>query len=247
MSPWRALYPVIMLVGLGLSYWALRRRYAKSPLDEEQRTAIGLAAFMGAMLGAKAPFLLSAGTLLTTSWTWLGDGKTILGGIFGGYLAVELTKWFMKIRVRTGDHFAVPVAMAVATGRLGCFVSGCCFGVATQLPWGISFPTSGDLLPRHPTQLYEFAFHATAVAILLVLEGRNLWVGYRLSLYLSSYLVYRFLTEWIRPEPHGWWGLTAYQWACLGLLVLLLYANLRQPSSQSAGSPAPPLNDPDSP
>lgn len=223
MIPWRVLYPVVVLLGLTLSYWALRNRYARSALTVQERTAVGLAAFVGALLGAKIPFLLTI-EVTTSSWLWISDGKTILGGIFGGYVAVELAKYLMGIRLRTGDNFAVPVAIAVAFGRVGCFLSGCCYGQVTQLPWGVHFPLAGDAehVLRHPTQLFETAFHLLALGVLLLLESRGWLPGRRLTVYLMAYLIYRFLTEWIRPEAVTLLGLTAYQLACLVLLLLLV-------------------------
>ncbi len=237
MIPWRAFYPLIILLGLATGYWALRSRYARSTLTGQQKTAVGLAAFIGGMLGAKAPFLLSAeGT--TNSWFWLADGKTILGGIFGGYLAVEITKRFLSIRSRTGDNFAVPVAMAVAISRLGCFVGGCCYGQVTELPWGVHFPLAGDAsadVLRHPTQLYESLFHFLALGGLLLLESRSLLPGRRLTVYLLGYLAYRFVTEWIRPEPIWLMGLTAYQVACVTLAGLLVLADHQAARASRAG------------
>lgn len=222
---WRLLYPFIIFAGLTTAYFALRKRYEKGNLTSEQRTAIGLASFAGAMLGSKLPFLLESGWQNLT-WSWLSDGKTILGGILGGYLAVEATKPWVGIRIRTGDYFAIPIAIAVAFGRLGCFFSGCCFGTITDLPWGVHFPTAQDPpnLLRHPTQLYEAAFHALAIVALIWTEKRDILKGHRLTAYLAAYLVYRFLSEWIRPEPILLGSLTSYQVACILLFVLLCVA-----------------------
>ncbi len=235
MSEWRAAYPLIVLSGVLLAAWALRNRSSKSKLDETQRTAVGLAAFTGAMIGAKVPFWIVQASD-SAPFAWFADGKTILGGIFGGYLAVELTKWTLGVKARTGDQFAVPVAIAVATGRLGCFVAGCCYGAVTNVPWAVVFPLVGPE-PRHPTQLYEFAFHATMVAVLLLIERAQLLSGRRLTLYLMSYLAYRFVTEWIRPEPAVALGMTAYQLTCTALAALLTGNEfLQQQLSESPGN-----------
>jgi phosphatidylglycerol:prolipoprotein diacylglycerol transferase len=128
---------------------------------------------------------------------------------------VELAKASLLIRVKTGDSFAVPVAASVAIGRLGCFSAGCCYGTETSLPWGVNF---GDGLRRHPTQLYESAFHLTAAFVLAWLQRKGLLKGQLIKLYIIAYLLYRFATEFIRPEPALWLGLSGYQWACLALL-----------------------------
>jgi phosphatidylglycerol:prolipoprotein diacylglycerol transferase len=128
---------------------------------------------------------------------------------------VEIAKASLLIRVKTGDSFAVPVAAAVAVGRLGCFSAGCCYGTETSLPWAVNF---GDGLRRHPTQLYESAFHLTAALALAWLQRRGILKGQLIKLYIIAYLFYRFATEFIRPEPVLWRGLTGYQWACLALI-----------------------------
>lgn len=142
-------------------------------------------------------------------------------GLIGAYLGVELVKLALGIRVKTGDTFAVPLALALAVGRWGCYFNGCCYGVPTDLPWGVIFDDDG--IPRHPTQIYESVFH-------LLMAGLLLWIGYegwlryqRLKLYLIAYGCFRFVTEFIRPEPPGLLGLTFYQWTALVLIVALSF------------------------
>jgi phosphatidylglycerol:prolipoprotein diacylglycerol transferase len=127
---------------------------------------------------------------------------------------------------KTGDSFAVPVAAAVGVGRLGCFYAGCCYGTPTRLPWGVTFPTA-DSVPRHPTQLYEAAFHLSAAAVLLGLQRRGMFRGQLIKLYILAYLAYRFVTEWIRPEARLAAGLTGYQWAAIVLAILFVWLWIR--------------------
>ena len=147
-----------------------------------------------------------------------------MGGIFGGYLAVELVKWTANIRTRTGDSFALPVAIAVAVGRVGCFLAGCCFGCETNLPWGIAFPTAHDPpgVLRHPTQLYEVAFHGLAAVALVWIAHKKWFVHHQLKLYLILYLIYRFFSEWLRPESSVLLNLTSYQIASVILTAVLV-------------------------
>ena len=74
------------------------------------------------------------------------------------------------MRVKTGDTFAVPLALALAVGRWGCFFNGCCYGVETTLPWGVWFRSRRRRAPRlmkcHPTQIYESLFHFTMAVVL---------------------------------------------------------------------------------
>ena len=215
-------YPLIMFAALATCSLLLRKTQERLPLLWWQKMGIGIGAFCGAMLGAKLPFALYDWNRFLDGSAWLSDGKTIMCGIIGGYFGVELAKWTFDIRVKTGDTFAVPCAVAVAIGRIACFVGGCCFGAPTNLPWGIAFPTAGDSLPRHPTQLYEAAFHLVMAGVLLALQNRGLFRGQLIKLYILIYLAYRFVTEFIRPEAKLEFGLTIYQWGALAMIPLFL-------------------------
>jgi phosphatidylglycerol:prolipoprotein diacylglycerol transferase len=234
-------YPLIMLAAIvaavALSRW-LRDPTALRP---QHRLAIGFSAFCGAMIGAKIPFVLSDYQGLLSGAAWFSDGKTIMFGLVGGYAGVEIIKWILRIRVKTGDGFAVPVAVAVAIGRLGCFHAGCCFGTPTTLPWGCKFHSAGDNLHRHPTQLYETLFHLCAAGVLLTLLRKGQLRGQLIKLYIISYMTYRFFSEWIRPEPQLWLGLTFYQWSALAFIpvfVMLWHSDTRKLRTPTHPSPA---------
>jgi len=222
-------YSLLMIGAIVVCSALLRKTQQKLPLTAAQKFGLGVGAFCGAMIGAKLPFLLSDWDGLVSGAAWFSNGKTIMFGIVGGYFGVEIAKWVMEIRVKTGDTFAAPVAFAVAIGRIACFQAGCCYGTPTSLPWGVVFPTAidGPTLPRHPTQLYESLFHCTMGAVLIWLGRRGLFRGQLIKLYLISYLVYRFLTEFIRPEARLWMGFTGYQAAAVALLPLFVWLWIR--------------------
>jgi phosphatidylglycerol:prolipoprotein diacylglycerol transferase len=127
--PWS--YPLIMLAAVAVAAVLSRKRQSALGLTARERLGVGLGAFCGAMIGAKLPFVLSDWPGLVSGRAWFENGKTIVFGMVGGYLGVELAKASLGVGVKTGDSFAVPVAAAVAVGRLGCFVGGCCIGTET--------------------------------------------------------------------------------------------------------------------
>ena len=215
------LYPMIMLAAVASAAIISRSTQRDLPLVRSQRIFVGLGGFCGAMLGSKLPFLLADFEGLLTGAAWFSNGKTILCGLVGGYFGVELAKRHLNIRTKTGDSFAVPVAVAVGIGRLACFAGGCCFGTPTELPWGCVFPDA-DELRRHPTQIYESFFHLTAAAVLFMLWRRQILKGQLIKLYIITYLAYRYATEFIRPEGRLWLGLTGYQWAAVALIPLFV-------------------------
>ena len=232
------LYTLIMMLAVGAGVMVSRRTQQLLALSPREKLGIGLGAFCGAMLGAKLPFVLADWEGLLSGAAWFADGKTILCGLVGGYVGVEWTKWMLDIRVKTGDSFAVPVAVAIGIGRVACFVGGCCYGTPTSVPWAVVF-TSVDDQPRHPTQLYEAAFHLAAAAALAWLQQRGLLRGQLIKVYLISYLAYRFGSEYIRPEAPLWQGLTGYQWASLALIPLFaaLWVRDRGAEPKLTGAP----------
>jgi hypothetical protein len=97
---------------------------------------------------------------------YLVGGKTIVGALVFGLTSVELTKRYIGLRDSTGDLYAIPLALGIAIGRIGCFLTGLSdntYGTPTRLPWAINF---GDGIPRHPTQLYEILFLLALIPIL---------------------------------------------------------------------------------
>jgi phosphatidylglycerol---prolipoprotein diacylglyceryl transferase len=123
----------------------------------------------GAALGAKLLFWLEDPQL---TWRHLHDpaymmgGKTIVGALAFGLLSVELVKRYIGLRQSTGDLYAIPLALGIAIGRIGCFLTGLSdntYGTPTNLPWAVRFD---DSIPRHPTQLYEIAFLLVLIPIL---------------------------------------------------------------------------------
>jgi prolipoprotein diacylglyceryltransferase/pyruvate-formate lyase-activating enzyme len=210
-------YTAIMLAAVATGFALYRWTREPLGLTGWEKFGVALGAFCGGMLGAKLPFVLADWHGFLQGTAWFDDGKTIMSGLVGGYLGVQLTEWALGVERPLCDGFAVPLAAAVGIGRLACFAGGCCYGTITSLPWGIAF---ADGQPRHPTQLYESAFHLLAAAALFWLQRRGVWRGQLVRVYFVTYFAFRFATEFIRPEPAIWLGLTGYQWAAL-LLILV--------------------------
>lgn len=229
-------YTAIMAAALLTGVVVRRLTTEPLPLSRPQRLAVALGAIIGGAIGAKVPFLFGDLDALLSGAVWLADGRTITFGLVGGYFGVELAKWAAAVRIKTGDSFAVPVAAAIAVGRLGCYQAGCCFGAVTTAPWAVDF---GDGLPRHPTQLYEVAFHAAAAVVLHALGRRGRFPRQRIKLYVMAYMAWRFCTEWLRPEPELALGLTFYQWSALAFLALFAALYRRDARRTAEGTSRP--------
>jgi phosphatidylglycerol:prolipoprotein diacylglycerol transferase len=219
LTPQRLAYVSAML--LSLAVFLVVRHFQPKPaamtaLPWQQRTALTWAALVGGAFGAKIGYALATGNNWLQAGTWLTDGKTVTTGLLGAYLAVEVVKCLLHIHVKTGDGYALPLALALAVGRWGCFFNGCCHGLPTDLPWGVDF---GDGVLRHPTQIYESLFHLTMAGLLMLFIRNDFLRNQRLKFYLIAYGCYRFLTEFIRPEPDWALGLTFYQWVSMVMVA----------------------------
>jgi phosphatidylglycerol:prolipoprotein diacylglycerol transferase len=130
----------------------------------------------GAAIGSKLLFWLEDPQLTLHSLhnpAYLVGGKTIVGALAFGLISVELTKRYIGLRTSTGDLYSIPLALGIAIGRIGCFLTGLSdntYGTPTRLPWAINF---GDNIPRHPTQLYEILFLLALIPLLFHLLNKT--------------------------------------------------------------------------
>jgi phosphatidylglycerol:prolipoprotein diacylglycerol transferase len=214
---------IAYVVGFRLYLWQRRRR--GDVIADGTRWSIVAAAIAGAAIGSKLLYWLEDPALTlqhANDLVFLMAGKTVVGGLVGGLIAVEGTKKFIGVRESTGDLFAVPLALGIAIGRIGCFLAGLqdhTYGLPTTLPWGVDF---GDGITRHPTQLYEAAFLAWLAWYLARASLRpspsphvN---GDLYKLFMVSYLGLRLAIDFIKPGL-AFAGLTSIQWVCLLTLV----------------------------
>jgi prolipoprotein diacylglyceryltransferase len=195
-------------------YRTLRSREGDT-LDHAARSSVIVAAILGAAVGSKVLAWLEDPAALAQGFhAWWPGGKTIVGALLGGTIAVEWVKRRQGIQMRTGDLFAVPIAAGMMVGRIGCLLGGVedhTAGTPTNVPWAIDF---GDGIPRHPTQLYDILFLAALVLLLRKLKALPLANGDRYRVFLFSYLAWRVAIDFLKPEP-VFAGLSSIQWCCV--------------------------------
>jgi prolipoprotein diacylglyceryltransferase len=223
------LHPVFETLGYlgGYAVYKFMRNREGDVLSDERRWLIIATTAVGALLGSRVLGLLEQAPRAGFHWQQLfvPGGKTIVGGLLGGWLAVEIVKRVAGIRSRTGDLFAVPLCVGIAIGRVGCFLAGLAddtYGKPTSLPWGVDF---GDGIPRHPTQLYEVVFLAVLAFILWRWNSRPHKAGVVFRCFMAVYLGWRLAIDCLKPQPlvHG---LNMIQWACLAGLMMIAAGEL---------------------
>jgi prolipoprotein diacylglyceryltransferase len=217
-------YPFFVTLGfvaaIALYYVNVRRKTVGS-----NGLYIALAAAIGGIIGAKIPiWIVSLPEILAHPGNpdVLLSGRTIVGGLIGGALAVYLTKKRLHITQRLGNYLVPSLCVGIFFGRIGCFLAGCCYGVATSLPWGVDF---GDHIARNPTQLYEALFVLALLVYAQVMKDR-LEPGELFRRFMIVYFSWRFLIEFIRVNPVAAFGLTYYQFVALGVVIFYVFKNV---------------------
>lgn len=193
----------------------------------------------------------------------LPDGGLVL---YGGIILAGATYFVMCRRhkidpLKFGDAVVPTVFVGIAFGRLGCFLNGCCYGNACELPWAVQFPRGsvpwnalverGFLLPEtaqtmslHPTQLYS-AINGIVLALIMVAYYRyRKGDGSVVALAMMLYPLSRIGLEILRNDELGQLGtgLTISQLVSLGVLVagmLLSWWSWTRPASQLPSESSP--------
>jgi phosphatidylglycerol:prolipoprotein diacylglycerol transferase len=203
---------------LGYRYYAYLRRNTHDQISANNRLVIFIGAAFGAFLGSHLIGVLENPTLLSEfNLIYFMGNKTIVGGMLGGLIGVELTKKRIGVTVSSGDLMVYPLILAMIIGRAGCFLAGLedgTFGIASNLPWAINF---GDDIRRHPTNLYEILFWLMLWISLRLMERKHEFAnGARFKVFMVSYLIFRLLVEFIKPAYFFGFGLSVIQLVCIG-------------------------------
>lgn len=209
-------------------FWLSRRglRFPSQSFELPYIAALVFGAGSGAYLFGSANLWLSGQS---------GIARSVEGALAGGILAIELYKWSAGISLRTGARFALPLAVGIAIGRIGCYFAGLddfTYGTPTALPVGHDF---GDGVRRHPVQLYESAAMALfALAYVVAVLNRNAFaITNGFYLVLAYYGAQRFLWEFLKPYATLIGPLTLFH---LLSLSILLYAAFMLATASKARS-----------
>ncbi|MGJ7913174.1 prolipoprotein diacylglyceryl transferase [Neobacillus sp. LXY-1] len=202
---------------IGFRVYLYTRNQERIPMDKALWVIVG--ATLGAAFGSKLLYLLEDPKRTFDNlhhFVYLIEGKTIVGGLLGGLFGVELAKKCIGWTRSTGDDFVLPLTVGMMIGRIGCFLTGLSdhtYGVETMWLTGIDF---GDGIKRHPTQLYEMVFLGVlAFSNYLVKKSKVGWEGLQFQLFMSGYLLFRLLIDFIKPTPHPYLGFNNIQLASL--------------------------------
>lgn len=204
---------------IGYRYYSFLRSRQKDLIVDENRIWIIIGAAAGAFIFSRFIGIMENPSLIKENGLLAIGNKSIIGGLLGGLIGVELVKKWIGENLSSGDLFTLPLIVAIGIGRVGCFLAGLSdntYGVETSLPWGIDL---GDGIHRHPTNLYEIGFLVVLYFSLKRMRAEKLKPGAMFKLFMVSYLSFRFLIEFIKPNEFSFLSLSAIQIACIAGLI----------------------------
>ena len=224
---------VVLGAGVAVAVFALESR--RRGVSSNSMWTVAAGALVGGAVFAKA----------STAWRYVAEGggfsiqgilvhggKSIVGGLAGAYFGAVLTKRLLGYRERTGDVFAPAVALGIAVGRVGCFLTEQ-IGTPTGTSWGLVPPTDVAAgipncpqcllgVPLHPSFLYEIVFCLIAFGVLIAMRDRIPVPGELFKLFLLGYGLFRFAVEFVRGNPEMALGLTGTQLFLLATMPFLI-------------------------
>lgn len=207
---------------------------AKEKLDKEKVFDMLVLITIFSVLGARIFSILFDGGLawylsnpLEIFALWNG-GFTFYGGFIFGVVAGI---WYIRKHQlkfwKLADLFAPALALGLAIGRIGCFMSGDSYGKPTNLPWAVTFTDPHSVaplnVPLHPTQIYSVITNFFIFLILLWWKKKQKFTGELFLIFVILYSITRSFVEIFRNDPRGvYFGGIVSTSQIISLIVILM-------------------------
>jgi len=220
-------YGVMYLISFFIGYFLVLSRRQRLGLESEDVSDFLFWAVLATLIGGRVGYMVfyQPAQLFTDPLSlfkiWQG-GMSFHGGFLGMIVAfIFFAKRKQLNPFDMSDFISPVVGQGLAFGRLGNFINGELWGKPTRGDWGVVFPQSDSLLPRHPTQLYEMLSEGILLFVILwvwtIKPRPRMTVS---GLFLILYGVFRSLVEfWRLPDEHI--GYIAFGWVTQGQLLTL--------------------------
>ena len=222
---WYGIFVALSILVIVL--WVLRevRRGAKLSYDT---------IFAGALVGIPSGIVFSRLLHVVDRWDYYSqnpghiigaEGLTFYGAVLGAALGIWIYSKLGNFQFGyLADLVAPAILLGQAIGRVGCTINGCCYGIATSLPWGLVYTHPDSYAPLgvavHPTTVYEIIYNMIVFTVLLRLRGRFKPDGSLFLIYLSLYALWRVGTDFLRDGTPFLFGL--HQAQVIGIVVLAI-------------------------
>jgi phosphatidylglycerol:prolipoprotein diacylglycerol transferase len=218
-------YGVMLALGFIAAGLVARQRFVEQYKDPGTVLDLVLAAMIGGIVGARLFYVVGHWSEYSGN---LGEifrlnmeGLVFYGGLVLGLALALLVGYLKHLRFWwVMDLAGLCVPLALAFGRVGCLLNGCCYGKETGLPWGITYPASSGIIgARHPTQIYELILDLALFGFLwwkrddFAREGTAFWF------FVLGYGLIRFTVEFFRDHPQQYAAL-GFQLASIAMVLV---------------------------
>jgi phosphatidylglycerol---prolipoprotein diacylglyceryl transferase len=206
-------YGLMYIIAIALGFYLLWRevRRKKIPLTMESLLDLLLLTIPLALIGARLYYVVFRLDYygrypLDIFKIWEG-GLAIHGGVLGGILAVLIFTRWKKVKFWSlTDAMAPSLILGQAIGRIGNLMNGDAYGIPTNLPWGIHFPSDSPAgmaypgLATHPSMIYEMILNLGIFAYLWAIRKKGYKDGFTTSMYFILYAVARSIVSMTRGD-----------------------------------------------
>ena len=251
------MYPSVIVLGKTIpSYWLcsllgiffcsilllVRHKYFKE-LEQVDITNIAALACVGMIIGGRVLYLITITPFIIGNYSSILSNKQLLfevlsngivfyGGLIGALVTIYIyTNKYKLDKKAMFDYFAPAIPLFHAFGRIGCFLTGCCYGVESH-NCGIAFTHSEiapNGVPLFPVQLLGSALEFILFVLVIIYERRHHKEGKAIFFYLLVYSVGRFFVEFLRGDAARGivLGVSTSQWVSMIIFAFVIVCYLK--------------------
>ncbi|SEA77828.1 prolipoprotein diacylglyceryl transferase [Psychroflexus halocasei] len=210
-------YGLLFMTGILLAHYVAKRIYIKENIPVENLEKLFIYVIVGILLGARLghclfydPSYYFANPLeillpikkIGDTYQFIGfQGLASHGGAIGVLIVIGIyCKKYKTNFLSVLDRIALVSPIVAAFIRFGNFMNSEIYGKPTNGNWGVIFQRD-DLIPRHPTQLYEAFSYILIFGILMLIynkkkvKANGLILGVALILIFSARFIIEFFKE----------------------------------------------------
>ena len=225
-------YGLFYAIGLYLAYmlvgWIFKKEGKSEKLSDTLALWVILAAILGARLGHC--FFYEPSYYLANPWEIIMIWK---GGLasHGAAVTIPIALFLFSRKYKVNlawlfDRLAVAVPIPAFFIRMGNLMNSEIYGVKTSMPWGFIFERNGEVIPKHPTQIYEALAYLLVFFIIFYIykkKGQNLKPGLLAGVFFFLVFTARFLIEYIKnPQVDFEIGMPLYMGQLLSLPLIIV-------------------------
>ena len=204
-------YGFMIMIGATLGFLYMSYTVKKDlGIERDKIQNLAILVIISAFVGGKLLFYLENPGYYFSSWDNISRNFRT-GFVFYGSLlfAVPITVWYFKREKwplwPLMDRLAITACIIHGMGRLGCFFAGCCHGVPTEMPWGVTFTDPASQAEPlntalHPTQIYEATLIFSILLILFMFRRHKRFEGQLFFIYIILYALGRGVIEIFRGD-----------------------------------------------